>query len=394
MRASKCLQETKPYIFVELNRKKAALVEQGVDVVTLSVGDPDGSTPDFIVDAAVEALRNPDNHHYPSYAGQREFREAAASYLYRRFGVEVDPETQLLALIGSKEGLAHLGNAFLDEGEYALVPEIGYPTYAAAATLRSAQIWKMPMNAENGYLADFECTPPEVINRAKMMFLGYPNNPTGACATESYFDAAIDFCRKNDLLLVHDNAYCDICYDGYRAPALLGRPGAMDCAIELFSLSKGYNMTGWRIAFAAGNAEAIRALSTIKSNIDTGINKAIQHAGAVALTQGYESIQAQCVIYQRRRDRVVDAFNAMGLACEKPMATIYVWVRVPEGFSSMEFCDRLLNEAHVAVAPGSGYGPAGEGFIRVSLTSPDERIDAAIERIRCWMRENAADMCS
>ena len=393
MRVSKCLQETKPYLFVELNRKKAKLEEQGVDVVTLSVGDPDGPTPAFIVDAMVEALQDADNHHYPSYAGQKEFREAAAGYLHRRFAVNVDADTQVLALIGSKEGLAHLGNAFLDEGEYALVPEIGYPTYTGAATLRSAKIWKMPMNSANGYLADFTATPRDVLERAKIMFIGYPNNPTGACATEAYFDAAIEFCQQNDLLLVHDNAYCDVCYDGYRAPALLERPGAMECAIELFSLSKGYNMTGWRIAFAAGNAEAVKALATVKSNIDTGIFKAIQHAGAVALSSDGESVLRQCEIYQGRRNSVVTAFNEMGLACDTPKATIYVWARVPGDLSSMEFCDRLLNEAHVAVTPGSGYGEAGEGFIRVSLTSPDDRIDEAILRIGRWMRENATDMC-
>lgn len=382
MRVSRCLQDTKPYLFVELARKRAELEAQGIDVVSLSVGDPDGPTPAFIVDAMVQAVKNPANQHYPAYAGSLEFRAAAAGYLVRRFGVELDPTCEVLALIGSKEGIVHLGNAFIDEGDWALVPSIGYPAYTAAATLRNAQAWRMPTTKANGYLADFAATPPEVLARAKLMFLGYPNNPTAACAPESYLDEAIAFCREHGILLAHDNAYCDICYDGYRAPALLQRPGAREVGIEFFSLSKGYNMTGWRIAFAAGNEQAIRALGTVKSNVDTGVFNAVQQAGIAALASDQSTVRAQCAIYQRRRDILVPALNELGLASEMPRATIYVWAQVPPGYTSAAFADYLLYEAHVAVTPGSGYGPDGEGFIRMSLTIPDERLNEAIARLR------------
>ena len=369
-------------MFVELARKRAALEAQGHDVISLSVGDPDAPTPAFIVDAMVEALQDPSNHHYPSYAGMPEFRAAAASYMESRFGVRVNPETEVLALIGSKEGIAHLGNALIDEGEYALVPSIGYPTYTCAATLRNGFAWKMPMTAQNGYLADFTHVPNEVLAKAKVMYLGYPNNPTGACAPESYFDDAIAFCAEHDIVLAHDNAYADICYDGYRAPSLMQRPGGREIGIEFFSLSKGYNMTGWRIAFAVGNAQVISALATVKSNVDTGVFRAVQKAGAVALLSDQSTVRDQCAIYERRRDMLVSALNEIGLTCEKPKATIYVWARVPGGFTSESFADYLLNVAHVAVTPGSGYGPDGEGFIRICLSVPDERLEAAIVRLK------------
>ena len=385
MRLSRCLQQTKPYMFVELNKKKAALQEQGIDVVTLSVGDPDGPTPGFIVEAMIDALRDSSNHHYPAYAGSADFRQAASEYMKNRFDVALNPDTEVLALIGSKEGLVHLGNAYVDEGDYVLAPSIGYPAYTAAATLRNANVWHMPMRAENGYLAEFEQTPAEVLARTKIMFLGYPNNPTGACAPESYFDEAIAFCRAHDILLAHDNAYADVCYGGYRAPSLLQRPGAKEVGIEFFSLSKGYNMTGWRIAFAAGAPEAVKALATVKSNIDTGVFGAIQKAGAAALRSDQSTVAAQCAIYQRRRDILVPALQEMGLSCNLPAATIYVWARIPDGYTSMAFADYLLNEAHVAVTPGSGYGADGEGYIRISLTVADDRLAEAIRRMRALL---------
>ena len=387
MRVSRCLLETKPYLFVELNRKKAALIEQGIDVVSLSVGDPDGPTPQFIVDAMVKAVQDPRYQHYPAYAGSPEFKSAAAAYLKTRFDIDIDPVEEILALIGSKEGISHLGNAFVDEGEYVLVPSIGYPAYSAAATLRSANIWLMPTTPSNGFLADFTHIPAEVLSKAKLMFLGYPNNPTGACAPESYFDEAIAFCRENDILLAHDNAYCDISYDGYRPPAILQRPGAKDTCVEFFSLSKGYNMTGWRIAFVAGNPEAVKALGTIKNNVDSGVFNAVQQAGIAALTSDQHTVREQCAIYQKRRDILVPALNEMGLTCTAPKATIYVWAKVPDGFSSMGFSDYLLQNAHVAVTPGSGYGEDGEGYIRLSLTVSDENLEKAISRMRACCKE-------
>ena len=382
VRVSKCLQQTKPYMFVELNRKKQELIAQGADVITLSVGDPDGPTPQFIVDAMVDAVRDPKNHHYPAYAGSAEFRNAAAAYLQKRFGVEVDALTEVLALIGSKEGIVHLGNAFVDEGDYVLVPSIGYPAYSAAATLRSANCWLMPTTAKNGYLADFTGIPSETLMRTKVMFLGYPNNPTGACAPESYLDEAIAFCREYDILLAHDNAYSDICFDGYRAPSVLQRPGAREVAVEFFSLSKGYNMTGWRIGFAAGNAQAVQALASVKSNIDTGVFNAIQQAGIAALESDQSCVRENCAVYERRRNLVVPALNEMGLACAYPKATIYVWARIPKGYTSATFADYVLQNAHVAVTPGSGYGDDGEGFIRISLAVPDDRLMEAFSRMK------------
>ncbi|MDO4532388.1 MAG: aminotransferase class I/II-fold pyridoxal phosphate-dependent enzyme, partial [Coriobacteriia bacterium] len=340
------------------------------------------ATPQFIVDAMVEALRDQKNHHYPAYVGSARYRMAAAAYLRNRFNVEVDAQTEVLALIGSKEGIVHLGNAFIDEGDFALVPSIGYPAYSAAATLRNAKCWCMPTTEKNGYLADFRNIPEEVLNRSKVMFLGYPNNPTGASAPEGYFDEAIAFCREHDILLAHDNAYCDICFDGYQAPSVLQRPGAREVAIEFFSLSKGYNMTGWRIGFAVGNAQAIKALASVKSNIDTGVFNAIQQAGVAALESDQSCVRANCAAYERRRNMVVPALNEMGLACAYPKATIYVWARIPQGYTSAAFADHVLQNAHVAVTPGSGYGEDGEGFIRISLAVPDERLAEALRRMQ------------
>jgi LL-diaminopimelate aminotransferase len=267
-------------------------------------------------------------------------------------------------------------------GDYTLVPGAGYPVYHTGGILSGGQSWFMPMTEENGFLADFESTPPEVLAKAKMMFLSYPNNPTSAIATEEYFDRAIAFAREHDLLLIHDNAYSEIGFDGYRAPSILERPGAKDVAIELFSLSKAYNMTGWRVAFAVGNAQAIKALGTVKSNIDSGVFTAVQDAAIEALLGPQDSIQELCALYQRRRDLVIDTLHRIGLHAQTPKATIYVWARVPEGYTSAAFAEKVLDEANVIVAPGNAYGPSGEGYIRISLTTPDDRLEEALERIK------------
>jgi LL-diaminopimelate aminotransferase len=371
-----------PYLFAEIDRKKEAKQAQGIDVISLGIGDPDTPTPDHIVEAMARAIRDPKNHQYPSYFGAKRYREAAAEWMRRRFGVDVDPATEVLALIGSKEGIAHVFLAFVDPGDYTLVPGAGYPVYHTGGILSGGQSWFMPMTEENGFLADFESTPPEVLAKAKMMFLSYPNNPTSAIATEEYFDRAIAFAREHDLLLIHDNAYSEIGFDGYRAPSILERPGAKDVAIELFSLSKAYNMTGWRVAFAVGNAQAIKALGTVKSNIDSGVFTAIQDAAIEALLGPQDSIQELCALYQRRRDLVIDTLHRIGLHAQTPKATIYVWARVPEGYTSAAFAEKVLDEANVIVAPGNAYGPSGEGYIRISLTTPDDRLEEALERIK------------
>ena len=382
MRTATNLDHLPPYLFAQIDAKRDALRAQGIEVISLGIGDPDIPTPTHIVDALATAIRNPANHQYPDYAGSLAYRTACAAWMQRRFGVAgLDPKTEVLALIGSKEGVAHIHTAFVNPGEYVLAPSIGYPVYSGGATLMHANTHFLRMRAETGWLAELDNVPEHVLAKAKILFLGYPNNPTGAIATPEYFDAAIAFCREHDLLLVHDNAYCEIGFDGYVAPSILERPGAKEVAIELFSLSKAYNMTGWRIAFACGNATAIRALGTVKNNLDSGQFTAIQDAAIVALEGDQRCIADMCELYQRRRDLVLEALAAIGIECEAPKATIYVWAKVPEGFTSAEFTEKLLMEAHVIVTPGSGYGPDGEGYIRISLTTPDEQLLEAVRRI-------------
>lgn len=376
------LNRMPPYLFAQIDAKRDALEAQGVDVISLGIGDPDTPTPPHIVDAMAEAIRNPANHRYPDYAGSRAYRTACADWMRSRFGVEVDPATEVLALIGSKEGIAHLHTAYLDPGDWVLAPSIGYPVYSGGALMQNANTYFMPMREEDGFLADFSQVPADVLDAAKIMFLGYPNNPTGACAAEAYFDAAIAFCLEHDLLLAHDNAYCDICFDGYRAPSILERPHAKECCIEFFSLSKSYNMTGWRIAFACGNPEAVGALGTVKNNLDSGQFTAVQDAAIAALSGDQQCVADLCALYQHRRDVVVEALRAIGLECNTPKATIYVWAKVPAGETSASFATKLLEQAHVIVTPGSGYGPDGEGYIRISLTTPDDRLLEAARRIK------------
>ncbi|MEG0681909.1 MAG: LL-diaminopimelate aminotransferase [Raoultibacter sp.] len=382
MKTAECLNHMAPYLFATIDKKRDALKAQGIDVISLGIGDPDMPTPAHIVDAMAEAIRKPENHQYPDYAGSLAYRSACADWMKKRFDVSLDPKTEVLALIGSKEGIAHLHTAFVDPGDYVLAPSIGYPVYSGGATLQSAHTYFMPMKAENGFLADFDHIPADVLAKAKIMFLGYPNNPTGAIATDEYFDRAIDFCIKHDILLAHDNAYSEICFDGYVAPSILERPRAKECCIEFFSLSKAYNMTGWRIAFACGNKQAVQALGTIKNNLDSGQFTAVQEAAIVAMSTPQDCIADMCALYQRRRDLVVDALQAIGLDCQAPKATIYIWTKVPQGYTSASFATQLLERAHVIVTPGSGYGPDGEGFIRISLTTPDHLLLEAIKRIK------------
>ncbi len=375
-----------PYLFAEIDRKKAAKQAQGIDVISLGIGDPDTPTPDHIVDAMAKAIRNPTNHQYPSYFGAPRYRQACAAWMKNRFDVDVDANTEVLALIGSKEGIAHLFTAFVDPGDYTLVPGCGYPVYYTGGVMVGGQTHWMPMNEENRFLADFESTPAEVLAKSKMMFISYPNNPTSAVANDEYFDRAIAFAKEHDLLLIHDNAYSEIGFDGYKAPSILERPGAKDVAIELFSCSKAYNMTGWRVAFATGNPKAIDALGTVKSNIDSGVFTAIQDAAIEALTGPQDSIDELNALYTRRRDLVLDALDKIGIEVPfKPTATIYVWAKVPPGYTSAGFASKVLDEANVIVAAGSAYGPSGEGYIRISLTTPDDRLEEAVRRIEATL---------
>ena len=370
-----------PYLFAEIDRKKAIKVAQGIDVISLGIGDPDQPTPDNIVEAMASAIRNPANHRYPAYAGAKRYREACAQWMQRRFGVDADPDTEVLALIGSKEGIAHLFPAFVDVGEYTLIPGVGYPVYHTGGILVGGLSHWMPMKDENDFLADFESTPADVLAKAKMMFISYPNNPTSAVAPVEYFDRAIAFARDHDLLLVHDNAYSEIGFDGYRPPSILERPGAKDVAIELLSCSKAYNMTGWRVAFAVGNATAIKALGTVKSNVDSGIFTAVQDAAIEAMLGPQDITREMSALYERRRDMVMETLDTIGMSARTPKGTIYVWARIPEGYTSAGFADKVLEEANVIVAAGTAYGPDGEGYVRISLATPDHRLSEALERI-------------
>lgn len=375
------LDKLPPYLFARIDAKRDALRDAGIDVISLGIGDPDMPTPDHIIDAMAQAIRQPANHRYPDYAGSPAYRQACCDWMLQRFGVKLDASSECLALIGSKEGIAHIHMAFLDPGDYVLAPSVGYPVYSGGAVLTHAHTYFMPMNATGGWLADFSTVPAAVLDKTRLMFLGYPNNPTGAVASTDYLDAAIDFCQRHGILLVHDNAYSEICFDGYVAPSVLERPGAKDVAVEMFSLSKSYNMTGWRIGFAVGNARAIRALGTVKNNLDSGQFTAIQDAAIAALLGPQDAVGAMCKLYQRRRDLIIQALEQIGIRCQSPKATVYVWAQVPDGFSSESFATKLLEEAHVIVTPGSGYGPDGEGYIRISLTTPDDQLLEAVRRI-------------
>ncbi len=382
MRTAKRIENLPPYLFAEIDRKKEAKQAEGVDVISLGIGDPDMPTPQRIIDAMAEAIKNPKNHQYPSYSGSMPYRTACAEWLKRRFEVEVDPATEVLALIGSKEGIAHIFPAFVDVDEYTLVPGVGYPVYHTGGILVGGKTHWMPMNDSNDWMADFESTPPEVLAKAKVMFLSYPNNPSSAIATPEYFDRAIAFAKEHDLLVVHDNAYSEIAFDGYKPPSFLERPGAKDVAIELFSCSKAYNMTGWRIAFAAGNAQAIKAFGTVKSNIDSGAFTAVQDAAIEAMLGPQDDVAEMCALYQRRRDLVMDALGSIGLSARVPKGTIYVWAKIPAGYTSAQYAGELLDKVGVIVAPGNSYGPDGEGYIRISLATPDDRLVEALERIK------------
>ncbi len=385
MRFSKRLDVIGAYLFSALGQRVRELRAKGVDVISLGIGDPDNPTPDHIVLEMIRALIDPndkDRHRYGSDWPSDVFPKAVAHYYKQRFGVDIDPQSEVLTLIGSKEGIAHIALAFIDSGDVALVPAPGYPVYSIGTIMAGGEPYFMPLRPENNWLPDFEAIPGDVLKRAKLIWLNYPNNPTAAVASLEFFERAVEFAMRHNLLLCHDAAYVDITYDGYVAPSVLQVPGAKECTVEFFSLSKPYNMTGWRIAAAVGNPQALKALGTIKDNIDSGVMRPIQLAGAKALTSSQECVRRIVSIYQRRRDLVISAFREIGWDVEPPKGSLYVWVRIPDGYgTSTEFATMLLYEAQVAVTPGSGYGEHGEGYFRISLTYPDELIEEAMRRI-------------
>jgi LL-diaminopimelate aminotransferase len=369
-------------LFAELDRLKKEVQKSGVDVISLGIGDPDLPTPAPIVARLQEAARDPANHRYPDYQGLERLRQAATDWYARRFGVAIDPAAQVCALIGSKEGIANFATALVDPGDIVLIPDPGYPVYYAGCVFNGGEPYSMPLSRQNGFLPDFGAIPEAVARRAKLMWLNYPNNPTAATAEPGFFRAAVDYCLGNEIVLAHDCAYSEIAFDGYRAPSLLATPGALECAVEFHSLSKTFSMTGWRVGFAAGNAELVAALGTVKTNVDSGVFQAVQEAAITALGGPDRELRRQCDIYQRRRDRALETLWACGLACDRPKATFYLWVAVPQGFNSAGFARHLLEKCGVVVTPGSGFGRHGEGFIRLSLTVADERLDQALARLK------------
>jgi LL-diaminopimelate aminotransferase len=368
-----------PYLFAELDRKVAEKRAAGADIISLGVGDPDSPTPSHVVEAAREAARDPSTHRYPSYYGMPELRRAIADWFLGRFGVELDPDTEVLPLIGSKEGLAHLPVAFVDPGDEALVPDPGYPVYETATRLAGGTPLPLPLPAERGFRPDL--SRARVSERTKLLWLNFPSNPTAAVADLATLEEAVVFARDHDLLLAHDAAYSEITFDGFVAPSVLQVPGAREVALEFHSLSKGFNMTGWRIGFCVGGAEAVRALATLKTNLDSGIWNAVQRAAIAALTGPMDHLDALRSLYQKRRDVVVETLNRLGWDLEPPLGSIYVWAPTPDGQTSAQFADLLLDRAGVVVAPGRGYGAGGEGYVRFSLTVPDDQLAVAMERI-------------
>jgi len=381
MRFANRIEKLPPYLFAQISKKVAEKKAQGIDVVSFGIGDPDLPTPQHILDALNEASRQPANHRYPETEGLPEFRQAVADWYERRFSVKLDPAKEVMSLIGSKEGIGHVALCFIDPGDIALVPDPAYPVYAIGTMFAGGETYTLPLLEEHGFLPDLDAVPHDVASRAKLLWLNYPNNPTGAVASIDFFERAVSFAKRHDIAICHDGPYSEVAYDEYVPVSFLQAKGAMDVGIEFHSLSKSYNMTGWRIGMAVGNPKIIDALMRVKSNIDSGQSQAIQQMAIAALNGPQDCIEEHNAIYQRRRDKVVDALRKLGLQVTPPKASLYVWAKVPAGMTSAQFAERLLDEAAVIVTPGNGYGEHGEGYVRLSLTLPDDRVDEGLRRI-------------
>ncbi|MFN8672496.1 MAG: LL-diaminopimelate aminotransferase [Candidatus Sericytochromatia bacterium] len=381
MKTAKRMDLIPPYLFAELDKKKAAAIAKGVDVINLGIGDPDMPTPQHIIDVMNKQTQNPETHNYPPYDGTQNFREAVAKFYKTRFNVDLDPDKEVLSLIGSKEGLAHIHLAFTDPGDYSLVPDPAYPVYKVTTYFSGGIPYSMPLLEENGFLPDLKKIPTDIADKAKLLFLNYPNNPTGATATLEFFEEAVHFAKKHDILICHDLAYSEMAYDGYKAPSFLEVKGSKEVCIEFNSLSKTYNMTGWRLGMAVGNEYAVQALGRLKNNIDSGVFKAIQSAGIEALLGDQSHIDKMNEIYKSRRDLITNGLNKLGWNLKPVKATFYMWIPIPKGYSSAEFSALMLEKAGIIVPPGVGYGEYGEGYIRMALTAPEERIKLALQRM-------------
>jgi LL-diaminopimelate aminotransferase len=383
VKPSRRLDLIPPYLFAELERKISAKRAAGVDVISLGIGDPDRPTPAIIVDAMQEAVTEPETHHYPSNRGRQDFREAVADFYMRRFDVELDPESEIMPVIGAKECIFNLNLAFLDPGDAALSSDPGYPVYTGGPLMAGGEPVLMPLLAERGFTPDLSAISDSDRSRAKLMFFNYPNNPTGAIVRPGFFEDVVEYVTESNILAVHDNAYSETTYDGYRAPSFLATVGAKEIGVEVFSWSKGYNMTGWRCAAIVGNADAIAHYWRLKTNIDSGLFEAIQLAGIAALSPDTDGDKREMnALYTRRRDLVVDALQSIGVDVTPPKGTIYIWAPVPAGFeNAAAYCEHVLENAAVVISPGGAYGPNGEGFFRISLTTPDDRLLEAVQRL-------------
>jgi LL-diaminopimelate aminotransferase len=386
VRFARRLDAVPPYLFAELERKLVEKQAAGVDVISLGIGDPDLPTPEAVIEALIAGARDASTHQYPTNHGSQELREAAVGFYRDRFGVELDPGSEVVPALGGKEAVGHIALALLDPGDVALAPDPGYPPYTSGPLFANAEVHYLRLDEENAFLPDLDAIPAETLERANVLYLNYPNNPTGAVVEPGYFERAVEFARANGLVVVHDNAYSEICFDGYRAPSFLETPGAKEVGVEIFSPSKGWNMTGWRSGLVAGNAEVVESYRQLKTNLDSGMFEAVQRATVAALTIARDFPREMSEVYRRRRDLVVEALVGIGLEVVPPKATPYFWVRVPEGHTSESFTELVLEEAGVLVSPGPAYGPSGEGFFRISLTVPDERLEEAVRRIESSLR--------
>jgi LL-diaminopimelate aminotransferase len=386
MRISDKMAKLPPYLFVEINKKIAKKKAEGIDIISFAIGDPDIPTPQHIIDKICQESRNPVNHRYPETAGLPELCNAIAQWYKGRFNVDLDPDKEVLPLLGSKEGIGHISFCFIDPGDLALITDPGYPVYSTSTILAGGEPYFIKITEEKGFLPDLESIPNEIVRRAKILWLNYPNNPTGAVAELEFFEKAVSFARKNDLAICHDAPYTEVAFDGYCPHSFMEIPGAKDVAVEFHSLSKTYDMTGWRIGMAVGNSKMIDALFRFKSNLDSGIPQAIQLAAIAGLNGSQDSVAERNVIYQLRRDKLVDALNKIGIRPFVPKATFYIWAKVPEGYTSLGLTTELLDKVNIAVTPGTGYGSAGEGHIRFSITLPDDRLDEGIKRLLTWRK--------
>ena len=384
MKFASRIEKVPPYLFVGISRKIAEKRAQGIDVISFGIGDPDIPTPENVVEKLRETALDSPNHRYPETDGLPEFRQAVADWYQRRFGISVHPDKETLPLIGAKEGIGHAALCFIEPGDIALVPDPGYPVYSVGTWFAGGECHWMPLLEENGWMPDLDAIPDDVADKARVIWLNYPNNPTGAIADADYFAKVVEFAKAHDIAVMHDASYSEVAFDGYRPISFLETPGAIDVGVEFHSLSKSYNMTGWRLGMAVGNEDIISALMVIKSNLDSGVPNAIQYMGMEAMELSQNAIDERNAIYEHRRDRVVQTLRDIGLDAIPPKASLYVWTRIPEGFTSAEFTALLLDEADIVVTPGNGYGEYGEGYIRLSLTINDEDMEKGLARLSEW----------